>query len=805
MPSDHGNKITGQQHWLKSYSVKISVVVAIAVLWPLAFLVLSALGVGSYLDTKFADPINFRVRDFLGKSPTQDNRLKIFAIDDKAFALLGTPMPSLDLWVDVIDSIAEKKPRLIAIDAMFSARADELNPRVRKIISRIQADGTKVVTGSFSSPVELKFKNPLRRDRPQYSADQYLSWGGAESGSERFQSEHMPAWINREAWYVYGPSADLEGIFRDAGHFQLFEENKVDPFIWLGGKDVVPHLSMHVAQEIHFRDQKLIIDGHRVALDRHGSMPVNFIPRSKITVWSMAGLMEDARNGYSAENVSAGDVVVILPMYFTGNVDLRPSPYGWIPGGLYLAAMMNSVLTGDWLQPVLATEVLIVSLSVASAFAAYAFSASWFWVTWFGINSALFIAAQILFAYAGLIIPYALPAISGAIAGAHVFALKVRSYERKAMALRMALDGAVSPAQMENIVRRPDQVSLEPRERVVTLMFIDVVGFSLSSENMLPRMAFDNLKSILGQISEIIHSHGGVVDKTLGDGLLCYFGYRLDTDETDSDHPEQALRCAIKIQARILDESLKAIRAGAPIYPLRIGVNTASCYLGDLGSGQRIEFTVVGNGVNFAKRLESACDMFAVMIGATTYDLVKGLAADGAHKFSRKLIKIKHHDELIDAYEVHPLQDRRDECEVAMEAFRRGAMLQRLNERMPVNDPESIILETQFGPAEVMNFSGSGCSILMKSALATGSLIELAFDSQIPGLAEALSKAGMTKIDAEVRWSYQTPTGVAHGVMFQKLSASQQQEFIRLMTEYAFNSKSIGGGGDNDLEKIKAG
>ena len=802
MSLENTSRISGQQHWLKTYSLKVKTVAILAVLWPVFFLIVTSYEIDNYLDAKIADPINFRIRDMVGRSPVQEPNLKIFAIDDKAFAMLGTPMPSLDLWADVIDSIAERKPRLIVIDAMFSARPDELTPRSRTIFNRVKSSGVNVATGAFVVKDEIKYKTNLNRSGSQYKIDQYFSWSASKTNDVRFQKNNLPPWVDRSSWAAYGPSEILEDIFNHAGHFQLFDENKIEPFLWMGDKNIIPHLSMYAADSVDFREQKIIVNGHPVALDRHGATPVNFIPRSKLTILSMEGMIRDARDGYMAPNIKANDVVVILPLYFTGNVDLRPSPYGWQPGGHYLVAMINSVMSGKWLQPVLATEVLIVSMCVAGVFSAYLFSAVWFWGFWILTVAFLFCFTQAMFSFAGLVIPYVLPILAGTIAGANIFALKVRSYERKAMALRMALDGAVSPAQMDNMIRRPDQVNLEPRERVVTLMFIDVVGFSLSSENMLPRMAFDNLKAILNQIAEIIHAHGGVIDKTLGDGLLCYFGYRLDTDETDPHHPEKALSCAVKIQEHVLEESLRAMTSGDPIYPVRIGINTASCYLGDLGSGQRIEFTVVGNGVNFAKRLESACEMFAVMIGPTTFDLVKGVGFE-SQKFSRKMIKIKHHAELIDAYEVNPFDDRLADCDAVIEAFRRESNLQRKNDRMPVNDPESLIVTTQYGPAEIMNFSMSGVSIILKNSLSRGMIVEVELESRVPGLAASLTKLGMKVMESEVRWSYRTQSGVAHGLIFNRLSEEQQKEFIRLMTHYAFNTKPVGGG--DDLEAIKAG
>ena len=101
---------------------------------------------------------------------------------------------------------------------------------------------------------------------------------------------------------------------------------------------------------------------------------------------------------------------------------------------------------------------------------------------------------------------------------------------------------------MSETVVNPENVNLEARERVVTLVFIDVVGFSKLAEDMLPRMAFDDLAGMLARIGDMIHDHGGIIDRTLGDGLLAYFGYSFDQDRSTPNHAEQALRCMIDIQ-----------------------------------------------------------------------------------------------------------------------------------------------------------------------------------------------------------------------------------------------------------------
>ncbi len=794
-------KNDSQQHWLKSYGLKSQTVSLVTGSWIAVFLLLAFFSVDTYLDAKISDPLNFQVRRLLGYAPKQDERLKIYAIDDDTFAMLGKPMPSLELWGDILSAIAERRPRLIVIDAMFSENAPEFSQRAKLLFENIGSLGVPVVTGGFPD-VSLEFKVPFDLRDPRYDIGTYVGPDLKPEGSERILRDHVPQWQDLSPEKFYGPGKVQQTLFKDVGHFWLKDEHKVAPFLRFADK-VVPHMSLFAASSLEFKDRKLVIDAKAVALDSAGNMPVNFLHRGDVAIKGMVRLIKDAQEGYVADQVNAGDVVLLLPMYYTGNADMRPTPFGMLPGGIYLASLINSVLTGRWLQPVEVGDALTVVMSVLAAAFAYLAPARWFLLLWMGAALGLLASCQIIFSVFGLAVPYVLPILSGSVIISHIFFLKVRGYERKAAALRVALEGSVSPSQMDVMSKNPDHVNLEPRERVLTLMFIDIVGFSLSSENMLPRMAFENLKNILAEISNIIYAHGGVIDKTLGDGLLCYFGYRLESDETVTDHPEKAVQCAAEIQEKVLAECLEAIKTGAPLYPVRIGVNTASCYLGDIGSGRRIEFTVVGNGVNFAKRLESSCDIFKVMIGATTFDMIKGLPVS-SENISKKMIKIKHHTELIDAYEFAPLALRQEDCDQAIHAFRWATSLQRVHERMPVNDTESLIVDTSLGPASVVNFSGKGISLLFNSMVPIGDNVQLTLDSRRNGLSRELKRAGLDPIVAESRWCYRAARGYVHGMMFVGLTVEQQDEFKRLVTLFAFSDSSETSGGEGD-DTVKVG
>jgi hypothetical protein len=207
--------------------------------------------------------------------------------------------------------------------------------------------------------------------------------------------------------------------------------------------------------------------------------------------------------------------------------------------------------------------------------------------------------------------------------------------------------------------------------------------------------------------------------------------------------------------------------------------------LGDLVSGQRIEFTVVGNGVNFAKRLESSCNVFCIMIGATTYDLVKGLSW-GKDLFARKAIKIKHHSDLRDAIEVNPFNAKRSQVEEVLAAFRKNASFHSATERMHVKDIGSIQVVTADGVGMILDFTENGLSVRFDASFPKGTIMKLRFESRNPGLGEALKEFGIDAVEAEVRWTHAAATGFAHGMILRGLNPEQQEHFVRLLSAHAF-------------------
>jgi adenylate cyclase len=174
------------------------------------------------------------------------------------------------------------------------------------------------------------------------------------------------------------------------------------------------------------------------------------------------------------------------------------------------------------------------------------------------------------------------------------------------------------------------------QKQVVTVLFTDLKGFSTISEGMDPEHLFAWLDPYLGAMAEVIQNHGGVLSKFSGDGILALFGVPVPhtTRVEQSNDAVACVRCALAMGQRLveLDRGWKA--EGLPSPSMRAGIYTGEVATGSIGSDDRFEYTVIGDIVNTASRLESYDKSLAdpdllpnrcrLLVGAPTYELLDG-------------------------------------------------------------------------------------------------------------------------------------------------------------------------------------
>jgi class 3 adenylate cyclase len=159
----------------------------------------------------------------------------------------------------------------------------------------------------------------------------------------------------------------------------------------------------------------------------------------------------------------------------------------------------------------------------------------------------------------------------------------------------------------------------------VTILFSDIRGFSTIAERLTARESGEIIGRHLGAMAEVISEHGGTIDKFQGDAVMAVFG----APEPSEDHAERALRCALAMQHRQWElnaqgwgtDAVEALNVG-------IGLNTGVVMAGAIGGGGRLEYTVIGDAVNVAQRLQSEASGGEVVAAASTVAAAPAVAAE---------------------------------------------------------------------------------------------------------------------------------------------------------------------------------
>ena len=186
--------------------------------------------------------------------------------------------------------------------------------------------------------------------------------------------------------------------------------------------------------------------------------------------------------------------------------------------------------------------------------------------------------------------------------------------------------------------------SLPSERREVTVIFLDLKDFTYLADRLDPKEANDILNRIFQPIISIVYKYEGSINKFLGDGLMIVFGAPFSHE----DDPERAARASLEIMQSIEKNGKVKIVNKIKNLKAMIGINTGFCISGDIGSSVRKEFTVIGDTVNLASRLQVNAQSGEIMIGEKTYQRIK---ENFIFELPRKL-KIKGKKDLVTAYKL---------------------------------------------------------------------------------------------------------------------------------------------------------
>ncbi len=214
-----------------------------------------------------------------------------------------------------------------------------------------------------------------------------------------------------------------------------------------------------------------------------------------------------------------------------------------------------------------------------------------------------------------------------------IISIKLINEENQKKFIKGAFSRYIAPDVIDQILEHPESLKLGGENRPITIFFSDVAGFSTLSEKLTPPELVKLLNEYLSEMTDIIISHGGTIDKYEGDAIMAFYG----APHSYPDHEIRACMAAIDMKKKLREMQEHWRNIGQHELFVRMGMNTGDAVVGNMGSRMRMDYTAMGDSVNLASRLEGANKFYSTtaMISEFTYNAAKD------HIESRKLDTIK--------------------------------------------------------------------------------------------------------------------------------------------------------------------
>ena len=362
---------------------------------------------------------------------------------------------------------------------------------------------------------------------------------------------------------------------------------------------------------------------------------------------------------------------------------------------------------------------------------------------------------------------------------------KIRMLQLQNNNLTNILNGAAPHTDLNQFTESPYGRKFKYSSHEVTIVFVDIVGFSLIAQQLKSHQTFQRLADWLNDIYAIIVEYGGSVDRTLGDGFLCFFGYGTDDSKA---HATKAFCAAAAIQKAAASRIANSGHREA--FPVRIGINTAEVVIGNLGGQLRSDYTMIGEGVNFASRLESACNLFRIALSLKTKELIdQSVFEDKA--MNSMLIRIKHNDNYIRAFEYDPFASNCDLIAQAEQKHFLGLKKDIGHTRVQAAG-HSTILRCEFGDFEVLDFSQEGFGVVGDTLLGAKTKINMTIMVGRPDIQANIRDLMLENLNLEVRWSRRSEDRFKHGVAIVSLNSEQKKQLFEYLQTAAMSQDQAG-------------
>ena len=596
------------------------------------------------LDNAIADA---RLRTFMPH--TLDARIVIVDVDEKSLAQVGRWPWSRDRLAALADELfARQKAAVVGFDTVFAepdtstglpalerlaASAPEIATRLTRW--RLELDHDAAFARALAGRnVALGFYLTSDREAHQVGVLPAPVFDAAALQGQRIAFTHWNGYAaNLPVLAAAAPSAgfinavaDADGLVRSVPLLAEFGGRHFEPLAlamfrrYTGAPRLRPGFAPPGGLPSNYNALQSVVLEQGAS---HLALPVDAQVRARVPYRGPGG-----PHGGSFEYLSASDLLtggiaaghlagklVIVGSTAPGIYDQRSTPVGEVyPGAEVHANLLSGLLDGrlpvqpDWasgfemLQLLIVTAVLVVGLPRLRAAAA--------------AQLALALAAAMialnLWSYRshGLLLPLAASLLLTGLlyAGITIRAFVLEGRQRRSLA--RLFGSYVPPELVAEMARDPARYDMRAENRELTIMFCDMRNFTRVSEQMSPEDLRDLMNRFFSAMTAVIREHRGTLDKYIGDAIMAFWGAPLG----DPAHAANAVQAALEMGARLGDLNAELARRGLPPIGVGIGLNTGLVCVGDMGSSMRRSYTVMGDAVNLASRIEGLTRHYGVEV-----------------------------------------------------------------------------------------------------------------------------------------------------------------------------------------------
>jgi len=631
----------------KSKSLKISILLSIGI--GIVAFVLFLIGFGSWIELKTVD-YRFRIR---GEFDPALERIGIVFMGDESIEALGK-WPWRRLYhAALINTLSKIHPKSIIFDVLFTEPSYDY-PQDDKFLEDVSIEADNVYLPYYFVIEE----NGSQKERPptEKQINPFLDAILEKNAiTAKIEKERLNLFLRAQDIEI--PITPLALASKGIGFANVKPDSdgltrRAPLLVHYNGR-LYPSLSLLVACDfLDVRKEKIrIIPGKkiilpseslgrdiRIPIDGNGQMWINYrggircfkgisykdvlkaagVERGKIPTDKQK---EDIRK-VEKRLEEFSEKLIFIGMTATGSVDLRATPYSSLyPMVGLLANVVDNIIEEKFIRETgfLVNIIIFFSIAIILGLILPGLKPLWGGIFVMGILALFILTSILLFRYLLLINPVIYP--TGEIVFIYLAITVYREVteEKEKKWIKSVFQRYVTTQVVEEILSDPAKLALGGTRKRLTVLFADIRNFTGLSERLSPEVVVEILNEFLSVMTDVIFKYRGTLDKFIGDAIMAFFGAPLE----QTNHEELAVRTALQMQEEMKQLQKRWRDRGFKEIGIGIGINTGEMIVGNIGSSKLTNYTVIGDHVNLASRLQEIASGNEVIISQETYEAIR--------------------------------------------------------------------------------------------------------------------------------------------------------------------------------------